>query len=735
MLEKRREMKKTFYVLWLLFALPWSVKPDVSDNLSYLASYGSSALFPSLYFVDLNTSAAALRKSMKAAWWFKSWLPGQAPYSDLQEQYLYPPKGAVPQAVMDQLVTFNKTIVATSELPEFIADHPLRKGSDLGKKEQEFIAKRINVACKTFQKSNPTTIFSVPDTNLKKSPSPYGYALDIPLDEGADTPRIATCFSGGGFRAMIATLGFWQGVTDIGIVDSVLYSANLSGSTWCTIPWCVGASLRDLLATYQKYAKVSVGVQTATDLKNHIVPSINIRQVRDKFMSAFLWAQPLSSVRGLYGPLLGQMTLAAWDDVTLRSAYGIEMPYQSSQYLYFWQAMDFIKEGTIRPFPIATSLIPYKGNWNEVSTKIARRQKSSNGIWMEFNPESVGFEYFDAKRNLTGVFIPTFSLGRVFTQVIKEKSRWFRNIFTNPTILGYASEAAPAHTLDYWEGTWGSAFTVSPADIYRIFFDQVPPTDDESIDKLKSSSAISDRITGLLGSALGVTVKLGKETGAISNLNDVRLFPAVFNNFAPFEDSPIQASTFTAVDAGIDFNLPFPPLLRQSRALDLIVVGDWSAPTLQDPAKELRLAENWARVRGIPFPKIVKSAFYRKVYDNPMTLFNEYEEGKTGPAILYIPLMNNRFNVSDFNVTTCLAQACSTFNFDYFKKDGDKDRDSVKDLSDHIYRTVWGVYPQIREVVQNLVVAKNEAFKKNKPYGFTMTMNDMSSLESLTGAA
>ncbi len=714
-------MKKMSYGLWILLLLPGVSRPDLQDNASYLASYGPTALFPTLYFLDLNRAAAALRGTMKAAWYAKSWLPGQGSYSDLQKSYLYPPKGAVPQSVLDQLTTFNTVTVATSEVPEFIPEHPLRRGADLGQKEQDFIKQRLLTVARTFQESDPQNIYVAPDTNVKKNPNPYGYALTTGLQEGADVPRIATCFSGGGFRAMIATLGFWQGMSDTGMVDSILYSTNLSGSTWCTIPWCVGASLENLLATYQKYAKVGVGVKTVADLNKYIVPSIKIGQVRDKFMSAFLWEQPLSSVRGLYGPLLGQMTLAAWDDPQLRNTYETRMSYQSSQYLYFWQAMDFIKDGTNRPFPIATSLIPYKGNFNEVSTKIAKRQKSSNGIWMEFNPESVGFEYFDNKNNLTGVFIPTFSLGRTFTAQYKDSSRWYR-IFTNKKLLGHASNPAPAHTLDYWEGTWGSAFTVSPADIYRIFFKQVPPTDDESIDKLKSSGAISDRITGLLGSALGVVTTAGKEAGALSNLNDVRLFPAVFNNFAPFDDSPIQASTFTAVDAGIDFNLPFPPLLRQSRSIDLIIVGDWSAPSPADPAKELRLAENWARVRGVPFPKIIKSAFYKKVYDNPMTLFNEYEDGQTGPAILYIPLNNNQFNISDFNVDTCLANACSTFNFDYFKKD----RDSVKDLSDQTYRTVWGVYPQIRQVVQNLVIAKNN----KQP--FTMTMKDVSSLEALT---
>ncbi len=716
-------MGKKSYLLYLFLLIPVGARADVNDNLSYLVSqYGIQYLFPYYYF-DINSAAAALRGSMRAAWTVKGWV-GLGSFSDLQNAYLYPPDGAVPADVRAKLQEFNQHVVATSEVPEFVAEHPLRRDTDLGNFEKEFITNRLNYAAPLFQMADEDHPFVDPDTNLTKNPTPYGYALDVPLVAGADVPRIATCFSGGGFRAMIATLGFWQAVSDMGIAGSILYSANLSGSTWCTIPWTVGASLRDLYVTYEKYAHISVGVATLNDLRKYVVPPMSVNgdlgYVRKKFVSAFLWAQPLSSVRGLYSPLLGQMTLSAWDDDLLRQAYDITLPKQSSQYLYFWQAMDFIKDGTKRPFPIATSLIPYAGNFNEVASKIAVKQKSSNGIWMEFNPESVGFEYFDKNKDLTGVWIPSFALGRFFNPVYKEPSRWYR-IFTNKTVLGYASDPAPVHTLDYWEGTWGSAFTVSPADVYRIFFKEVPPSEDQSSTGLSSSTTLTERVIGLLGSAVGGAATLGKEVAALSNMNNIRLFPAYFNNFAPFDDSPIQAATFTAVDAGIDFNLPFPPLLRQSRGVDLIIVGDWSEATPAYPAKQLCLAEKWAQTRGVPFPKILTSKFYKTIYDRPMTLFNEYEEGTRGPAILYIPLIDNEFNVPDFNLNGCFNGSCSTFNFDYSKKG----RDGVKDLSEEVYNILWDLYPQMRQVVQQMVVAKNEAAQNHTPYQFSMTMADV----------
>lgn len=726
-------MGRKSYLLYFLLLLSTSAVADVTDNLSYLVSnYGIAYLWPYYYF-DINSAAIALRGSMRAAWKVKGWI-GLGSFEDLQNEYLYPPDGAVPTAVLSKLREFNTQTVATAEVPEFVAEHPLRRDVDLGSFEKDFIINRLSHAAPFFQKADENHPFIDPDTNLTKNPTPYGYALDTPLVEGADVPRIATCFSGGGFRAMIATLGFWQAVSDMGIAGSILYTANLSGSTWCTIPWSLGASLRDLYATYEKYAHISVGVATLNDLRKYVVPPMNangaLGYIRKKFVSAFLWAQPLSSVRGLYSPLLGQMTLSAWDDELLRQAYGVTLPKQSSQYLYFWQAMDFIKDGTTRPFPIATSLIPYAGNFNATASKIAVQQKSSNGIWMEFNPESVGFEYFDKKKNLTGVWIPSFALGRFFNPVYKEPSRWYR-LFTNKTVLGYASEPAPVHTLDYWEGTWGSAFTVSPADVYRIFFKEVPPSEDQSSTGLSSSTSLTERVIGLLGSAVGGATTLGKEAVALSNMSDVRLFPAYFNNFAPFDDSPIKASTFSAVDAGIDFNLPFPPLLRQSRGIDLIIVGDWTEATPKYPAKQLCLAEEWAKTREVPFPKIRTSTSYKTIYDRPMTLFNEYAEGQQGPAILYIPLIDNEFNVPDFNLTNCFNGSCSTFNFDYTKKG----RNGVKDLSEEVYNILWDLYPQIRQVVQQLVIAKNDAVQNEEPYRFSMTMDEVDPIVPLTTTA
>jgi hypothetical protein len=186
---------------------------------------------------------------------------------------------------------------------------------------------------------------------------------------------------------------------------------------------------------------------------------------------------------------------------------------------------------------------------------------------------------------------------------------------------------------------------------------------------------------------------------ALDAVKNARLYPAEFNNFAMFDDSPFShVSKIIAVDAGIDFNLPLPPLLRSERKIDLIIIGDWSEQDSDFPAKELVLAEAWAKKRGVSFPIIKNSKAYETAGISSMTLFNEFEDGQSGPTILYIPLIENQF--SDFSVKQCFKGACSTFNFDYTP-------DYIEKLSDHVYRTVRGVYPQLCECIQDLVHVKN----------------------------
>ncbi len=49
--------------------------------------------------------------------------------------------------------------------------------------------------------------------------------------------RVAMCFSGGGYRAMIGTAAFVNACKRLGLLDCISYIAGLSGSSWALGPW------------------------------------------------------------------------------------------------------------------------------------------------------------------------------------------------------------------------------------------------------------------------------------------------------------------------------------------------------------------------------------------------------------------------------------------------------------------------------------------------------------------
>lgn len=58
---------------------------------------------------------------------------------------------------------------------------------------------------------------------------------------GKKSGRIALCLSGGGFRAMTATMGLLKGLKEIDYLDHVIAAAALSGSSWALAPWIAHA--------------------------------------------------------------------------------------------------------------------------------------------------------------------------------------------------------------------------------------------------------------------------------------------------------------------------------------------------------------------------------------------------------------------------------------------------------------------------------------------------------------
>ncbi len=105
------------------------------------------------------------------------------------------------------------TITAMEETTPFIKIATARYGNGISLGECKYLQKRLPIVRTALEKM-----------------------LNCSM-EGKATPSIAFVASGGGYRAMLCTLGFLYGAQKIGLLDTASYITCLSGSTWAVAPW------------------------------------------------------------------------------------------------------------------------------------------------------------------------------------------------------------------------------------------------------------------------------------------------------------------------------------------------------------------------------------------------------------------------------------------------------------------------------------------------------------------
>ncbi|MGB8467742.1 MAG: hypothetical protein WCE21_01955 [Candidatus Babeliales bacterium] len=237
--------------------------------------------------------------------------------------------------------------------------------------------------------------------------------------------------------------------------------------------------------------------------------------------------------------------------------------------------------------------------------------------WMEFSPYETGGSFLKC-------YIPTWSYGRKFKN-------------------GTSTTNTPEQTLGYYMGLFGSAFELSLKDVIRLTASNI--------------SYIEYPLPFLLSDTLRKCISILVD----SAIGNARPFPSILSNFTyQCTQSPIADNhTIELVDAGIDFNLPFPPLLRAARALDIVIVCDASSDIAGAP--ELKRAQQYAERHGLKFPRIN----YDLVASKHISVWYEPRDPQT-PMIVYIPRIANDSFPVDFNPDDCIRNSfCSTFNFTY----------------------------------------------------------------------
>ncbi len=398
--------------------------------------------------------------------------------------------------------------------------------------------------------------------------------IDIPHER---VPRIAVCCSGGGYRAMFLSLGFFKGLQDIGLLDCTTYMSGLSGSTWAMAPWVASKQpLNDFIDSLPN--KVCHGLKPIYDLSS-------LDSIAKKLVAKALNGQFLSSV-DLYGDILANSLLTDFGTDRLRTNLS--------------ESHAHIVDGSF-PMPIYTAVTPNADPYE----------------WFEFTPFEVGSSYLKA-------YIPTWAYGRKFK-------------------YGHSINFAAEQSLGYMMGVYGSAYAVNLEEIVHH--------------TQKSLQAFANHFPSAIQNVMHkMVVDL-----IDSPLDDVRLAPSSLPNYVyKTATRPLNTDkTITLIDAGIDCNLPFAPLLREERKVDIILTCDASGKV--EGAPSLRCAQEYMQARGLAFPPIDFEAADKQV----MSVFKD-DSNPNCPIVVYFPRIKNEAYSQTFDPDACKASGyCNTLNFTY----------------------------------------------------------------------
>lgn len=190
--------------------------------------------------------------------------------------------------------------------------------------------------------------------------------LGEPLENNR-TPKIGLVFSGGGFRAMLSTLGFMSGAYDIGLLDCCAYCVGLSGSTWALAPWIASQkTLKDF--SYELRHKLYSGI-------DHINDPYELSELLEIFVTKLISRQFVSTM-DIYGSVIANTLLKGF----------VKNPMLTR----LTESHNYIKNGLL-PLPIYTAIQCYQSPYE----------------WMEITPFEVGSTFLQS-------YIPTWAYGRKF---------------------------------------------------------------------------------------------------------------------------------------------------------------------------------------------------------------------------------------------------------------------------------------------------------------------------------
>ncbi|XP_016348735.1 cytosolic phospholipase A2-like [Sinocyclocheilus anshuiensis] len=530
-----------------------------------------------------------------------------------------------------------------------------------------------------------------------------------------EVPTIAILGSGGGFRAMVGFSGVMKALYESGVLDCATYVAGLSGSTW----------YMSMLYSHPEFPAKGPG-DINMELMNRVSNSplkLLLPQNINRYVKA-LWkkksaGQPVTFT-DIFGMLIGETLIPGRMDTKLSSL----------------QAK--INEGQ-SPLPLFTCL--------HVKPDVSELMFAD---WVEFSPHEIGMAKYGTFMS-PGLFGSKFFMGNVVKQY----------------------EENPLHFL---MGVWGSAFSILFNRVLGVKETTSSSTMEEELEQIKPEHIVGDDsadneeetqrggtesaeaederqrhaqaswVQRMLTSIMGDTTLFTTREGRAGKVHNFMLGLNLNSSlpFSPFsglmnqtsvdeevdavtdpdeferiyEPLDVKSKKIHVVDSGLTFNLPYPLILRPQRGVDLIISFDFSARPSDSspPFKEILLAEKWARMNKLPFPKIDSKVFDREGLKE-CYVFKPNKGDKSCPTVIHFVLANIDFRnfkapgvprdtdkeieFGDFDIFDDPASPFSTFNFQYSNQ-------AFKRLHDLMEFNTLNNIEVIKEAIKDSILQRRE---------------------------
>lgn len=432
---------------------------------------------------------------------------------------------------------------------------------------------------------------------------------------------------------------------------SLVASGGGYRATVATLGWLAGAEKIDLLDAVTWVVGLSgstwaIGswIQSGTTAEQHRMNLIKAMSSETGSVPGLKNVKGLSAASNQEANLIAEALATKWiynQPITIVDIYGsllanrlFKQAGDKRHMQYLSQQADILKNGNL-PLPIYTA--------------VQIDKKNNRSLWYEFTPFEVGS--LDLQMH-----IPSWSYGNNFN-------------------AGKNIDNPPQQSLGVLFGTFGSAFA---ATVQRIF------------------EEIASKFTGDYKKLIPVFETLIKTSLHEKKYNQYATlqFPLTYAKVRnPFETIPTTENIFSGdefielVDAGIAFNLPYPPVSGQNaRHSDILIFLDASDPL--NNAGSLKKAQQYATARNIPFPPIN----YTNIDNKIMSVFKD-ETNHLAPVVIYMPLvqdtefiaqnidnpefailwkkadgtidLNLKNKFKNFDLARCLNAMCQTANFTY----------------------------------------------------------------------